>query len=182
MKHPSDPRFPKASLLSFEWLDWKWKPLWHRGANFAGVYWLFGRLTWRMPWLPEVAWTVGRDDCFRRQMGELAEKREQISDLEAELKQYRHRITSGGYIVINGAWVPWPKTEISYQELLRIINTEKLPWSDFPIPVPGGEGELVVKYTHSNGVRSGLHVLNVCKSVLVTPGMQFKITRGYHVT
>lgn len=71
-------RFPKAELLKIGWAGWpskiggkrRWKPLYCRMANAAQIYLWPLQIIWRMPWLPQAAFSNGWDACWRQMYAE----------------------------------------------------------------------------------------------------------------
>ncbi len=73
-KAKSEERFPKAKLIDFKWHSvikirgryWL-RPIYMRMSNAASLDVIFFTITWRMPWLPEAAFSMGWDACWRQQ-------------------------------------------------------------------------------------------------------------------
>jgi len=67
-------RFPRAPLIKFVWIDRLSvtaknvkKPVYKRYANFGNLYipFLCVNIQWRLSWLPEAAYEIGYDTCYR---------------------------------------------------------------------------------------------------------------------
>jgi hypothetical protein len=78
----ADERFPKPPLLTIRWQGMPVKIgkhprmwwLYSRMANGATLYFAFWQFTWRMPWLPQAAWSSGWDACWRQMYAERIER------------------------------------------------------------------------------------------------------------
>lgn len=76
-----DSRFPKSSLLEIKWIGLPpklnyggkqkrdWKPFYTRSANVGQIYINPFRISWRLPYHPNFAYSEGWDACWRQHHG-----------------------------------------------------------------------------------------------------------------
>jgi hypothetical protein len=81
----SDRTFDKAPIFSVRWMGlskpskmWLYKT---RMANAGMCYFVFWQVMWRMPWLPDAAYSKGWDACFRQMYSKQVALEKRVEEL-----------------------------------------------------------------------------------------------------